>query len=165
MELGAIFVGLAMLVATLPFIVGPFKKETLNGTKNSTDMTPAEQKQAVMSALRDLDFDFGTGKVSEEDYVSLRAQLVTEAAEHIQSEESIEDEQIETMISARKASLSKGQECSNCGTAVEAESRFCSQCGTSMENNCPSCGKAVQAADIFCTACGMNLEVEMEHTA
>lgn len=163
MELGAIFVGLAMFVATLPFVIGPFKRNLNNGSKKSANLLPhGEQKQNVMFALRDLDFDFKTGKVSDEDYEILRAELVADAAEYFQSEESLKDEHIEAMISARQALLSKSRECSNCGSSVEADSRYCSQCGTSLEIHCPSCGKGIQDDDFFCTTCGENLQFEKE---
>lgn len=163
MELGAIFVGLAMLVATVPFITRPFKEKQFKKNQKSTvRLNPNEQRLAVLSALRDLDFDFRTGKVSEEDYTALRAQLVAEAALYFQSEKSVEDDQLEAMINARKASQSKVRECSHCGKKIETDSRFCSQCGTAVGNDCPSCGKTVQAEDLFCTTCGTKLEFEME---
>ncbi len=166
MELGAIFVGLAMLVATIPFVVGPFqKKKQYSNHESTVRLNPGEQRQAVLSALRDLDFDFRTGKVSDEDYTALRTQLVSEAALYIQSEKSIEDDQLEAMIKARKASQSKIQECSHCGQKNEAGSRFCSQCGTAVGNDCPSCGKAVQAGDLFCTVCGTKTELKVEPVA
>lgn len=166
MELGAIFVGLAMLVAGVPFVVRPFReKRSRRNRYPEAHSNPHEDRQAVLSALRDLDFDFRTGKVSEEDYAALRAQLVTKAATYVQSEESLADEQIEAMIKARKASLSKVRKCTKCGHEVEADSRFCSQCGTAVGDNCPSCGKPVQEGDLFCTACGTNLEQKVEAVA
>lgn len=146
MEPGAILVGLAMLVASATFVAKPFQKKQFKKNQKSTvRLNPDEQRQAILSALRDLDFDFRTDKVSEEDYTALRARLVSEAALYIQAEKSIEDDQLEAMINARKTSQSKVQECSHCGQKIEAGSRFCSQCGTAVGNDCPSCGKAVQA--------------------
>jgi hypothetical protein len=163
MELGAIFVGLAMLVASVPFVVRPFREKRLKGDRKSNIRpNPEERRKADLSALLDLDFDFRTGKVSEEDYSTVRAQLVTDAAKYIQAENSIEDDQLEAMIRARKASQALVQKCSNCGEKVEPDSCFCSQCGTPVGNNCPSCGKPVQDGDLFCTACGAKMELTLE---
>lgn len=163
MELGAIFVGVAMLVGSLPFVVRPFRAKQPGKRSNSDHHPNPEQKRkADLSALLDLDFDFHTGKVSEEDYSTVRAQLVADAAQHIQLETSIADEQIEAMIAARKAAHSSSHTCTNCGHVVDADSRFCSQCGTAVAQGCPSCGKPVQAGDLFCTTCGAKLEYKVE---
>lgn len=164
MELGAIFVGLALLVATVPFVARPFhSKRGEKKQQPSSRVNPDEKRLAVLSALRDLDFDFRTGKVGEEDYTALRTQLVAEAAFYIQPEPpSIEDGRLEAMIKARKASQAKVQECSHCGKNVEANSRFCSHCGTAVGIICQSCGKVVQVADSFCTSCGTKIELNLE---
>ena len=166
MELGAIFVGLAMLVASVPFVIKPIQDKRFKRIQQPTiPSTPEENRHAVLSALRDLEFDFRTGKVGEEDYTPLRAQLVSEAATYIESEDSIADEQIEAMIAARRTARSNSQACSNCGHTVEADSRFCSQCGTAVAQGCPSCGKPVQDDDHFSTICGFKLEQKVEATA
>src|SRR5574342_574303 len=101
MELGAIFVGLAMLVASLPFVARPFReKRSKKDRKPNIRPNPEEKRKADLSALLDLDFDFRTGKVSEEDYSTVRAQLVADAAQYIRSENSIDDAQLEAMIYA-----------------------------------------------------------------
>ena len=163
MELGALFVGLAMLVGSLPFVIKPFRgRASGKDSKANIRPNPEEKRKADLSALLDLDFDYRTGKVSEEDYSAVRAQLVANAAQYIRLEKSIEDEQIEAMIEARKASKSKSQMCSGCGDKVPGDSRFCSQCGTPVSQGCPSCGKSIQEGDLFCTICGAKLEHQVE---
>jgi len=166
MELGAIFVGLAMLVASLPFVARPFqKKRSKKDRKPNVRPILEARKKADLSALLDLDFDFRTGKVSEEDYLAVRAQLVADAAKYIESENPIEDDQLEAMIRARKTSQAQVQKCSNCGEKIEAGSRFCPGCGTAVGIHCPSCGKAFQTGDLFCTSCGTKLELALEQAA
>lgn len=162
MELGAIFVGLAMLVASLPFVARPFREKQAKKSRKSTiSPSPEERRKADLSALLDLDFDFRTGKVSEEDYADVRAQLVADAAQYIQLDHSMEDDQLEAMIRARKA---QGQihTCSSCGQKTEAGNRFCPHCEASAGSHCPSCGKTIQAGDSFCTGCGVKLELVLE---
>lgn len=166
MELGAIFVGVAMLVGSLPFVIRPFRAKQPGKGSNPNNRSDSEQKhKADLSALLDLDFDYRTGKVSEEDYSTVRAQLVADAAQHIQLETSIEDEQIEAMIAARRTAHSSSHTCANCGHVVGADSRFCSQCGTAVAQGCPSCGKPVQDGDLFCITCGTKLEHKVEAVA
>ena len=163
MELGAIFVGLAMLVASLPFVARPFReKRSKKDRKPNIRPNSEEKRRADLSALLDLDFDFRTGKVSEDDYSTVRAQLMADAAQYIQLHDSVEDDQLEAMICARKATQVHFRECSNCGEQVQVGSRFCIQCGTVVGNKCPSCGKAFQADDLFCTSCGAKLVLRLE---
>lgn len=166
MELGAILIGFAMLIATVSVVARPLQgKNTKKDPKSANLINPDEQHQSVLLALSDLDFDFQTGKVSDDDYSLLRAQLVAEAAIYIQSEKSIEDNQIEAMISARKASQAKNQKCLNCDKETEAGSHFCSHCRKAIGENCPSCGKAARASDSFCIACGTKLLFNTESIA
>lgn len=163
MELGALFVGLAMLVGSLPFVIKPLRG-IASGRDSKANILPnsEEKRKADLSALLDLDFDYRTGKVSEEDYSTVRAQLVSDAAQYIRLEKSVEDEQIEEMISARRAKPSSSQACSHCGHTIGADSHFCSQCGMVVARGCPSCGKPVQEGDLFCTTCGAKLEHQVE---
>ena len=44
--------------------------------------------------------------------------------------------------------------CASCGTANEADSRFCKECGSPLARACPSCGRAADADAKFCAGCG-----------
>ena len=163
MELGALFVGLAMLVGSLPFVIKPFRgRASERDSKANILPNPEQKRKADLSALLDLDFDYRTGKVSEEDYSTVRAQLVWDTAQYVQLERSIENEQIEERIAARKAKPSRFQACSNCGHTIGADSHFCSQCGMVVVQGCPSCDKPVQEGDCFCTTCGAKLKHQVE---
>jgi NADH pyrophosphatase NudC (nudix superfamily) len=158
MNLVAVLVGLTMLVISVPFVAKPFQK--VRGKKPATpvkQVDPDEQRLAALTALRDLDFDFQVGKVSEDDYTSLRARLVAEAAQYLQDDK---NDDIEALIQARKASKAKAAACAHCGETLEAGIRFCPRCGTAVEDSCPSCGKNLNAGDVFCSSCGTQLAIQ-----
>jgi RNA polymerase subunit RPABC4/transcription elongation factor Spt4 len=158
MNLVAVLVGLTMLVVSVPFLAKPFQKE--RGKKLVTPVKQVdsdEQRLATLTALRDLDFDFQVGKVSEDDYTSLRARLVAEAARTLQDDK---NDEIETLIQARKTSKAKAPACAHCGETLEAGIRFCPRCGTAVEASCPSCGKNIKAGDLFCSSCGSQFTVQ-----
>ncbi len=161
MNIAAILIGLGMLGISVPFLIQPFRQKHTKNAKNTK--TPAQREEdriAALSALRDLDFDHQIGKVIDEDYVPVRAQLLAEAAEHFQQQEEEEDK-LEALIQARRAS--KGANCEQCGTSMEPGQRFCAKCGVPVNRAaCPSCGKKVRAGDFFCRSCGTPLEVQME---
>ena len=158
MNLVAVLVGLTMLVISVPFVAKPFQK--VRGKKPATpvkQVDPDEQRLATLTALRDLDFDFQVGKVSEDDYTSLRTRLVAEAARTLQDDK---NDEIETLIQARKTSKAKAPACAHCGETLEAGIRFCPRCGTAVEASCPSCGKNIKAGDLFCSSCGTQFTVQ-----
>src|SRR4030067_3559058 len=102
MDLGAIFIGFAILVIAVPYVINPLmnerKKQPLRSISRKKDDEGSHK--GALAAIRDLDFDFQLGKVTQEDYGTLRAQLVVEAGEYLQTKKQ-EDEKIEERIRAR----------------------------------------------------------------
>ena len=160
MQISALIIGFLLFGAALVLVSRPFWEKRKKSGKDSTT-TEVSRRELVLAALRDLDFDFKTGKVSEEDYQLLRAQLLAEAAQYIESEKN-EEEKLEALIQARR----KGQQkikCEHCGAPIEADQHFCAKCGSPVHNElCPSCGKKNRAGDLFCSSCGTKLEVRLE---
>ena len=162
MQISALIIGFILLGAALAFVIWPFWEKRKKGVKDST-IADVNRRESVLAALRDLDFDFKTGKVSEEDYQPLRAQLLAEAAQYIESEKT-EDEKLEALIQARRKT--QKIECEHCGAPVEADQKFCSKCGSvAKTESCPSCGKKIRTDDAFCSSCGTKLEVRLEAAA
>jgi len=163
MDAFALVVGLALFAAASLFVTKPFRSRQPATNRPQADAAdPKQARAAALSALRSLDFDFQTGKVSEDDYPALRAQLVAEAAKNIDAV-SGDDERIEAMIRARRAVV--GKPCPKCGKKIAGDGRYCPECGAELAPACPSCGKAVKAGDLFCRSCGSKLEIRAEATA
>lgn len=169
MDIGAILMGMALLALTIPMVVQPFRQSSPKrvepdghkgqGARNGKDLEP--QREQVLVALRDLDFDYQTGKVVEQDYTILRSELLAQAAELIQSQEA-EDEAIEKLIRARRKGLSKVEvgRCSQCGRKLSLDDRFCPGCGEPAGLACPQCGRSITLEDRFCSACGEQIAVK-----
>ena len=167
MEISSIFVGFALFVASLAYVSLPFRQKRLKTTSiSSVRTTQNGQREAVLSALRELDFDFKTGKISEEDYTPLRTQLMAEAAQYIEAEEK-ESEQLEALIRTRRAAAQQqGLRCEHCNAPIQAGQRFCSKCGSALNHEqCPSCGRKIQTGDLFCSSCGHKIQIQMEAAA
>jgi len=169
MPIGSILLGLALVVVVAPFVAGPFlkngqrqKKLPESWQEESSGLT----KQSALAALRDLDFDFRTGKVAEEDYLPLRQRLLVQAAEAVQAGEATQpsvDDEIEAAVRALRGSprATRRAECPHCHAPVGDDDRFCPMCGTALGVTCPQCRSAVQATDKFCARCGATLKSEV----
>jgi len=174
MNTGAILTGLALLVAAIPFVVSPFLRDGRRKSRWAAPEKgdPEKRKTETLLALGDLDFDFRTGKVTQEDYELLRAQLVAEAGSLIETVRQERDEvnkliqaptvrqekdEIEKLIQARRDIIRKDETCAHCGRSVQPLDQYCLGCGTALGKACPTCGKKVGLSDQFCPGCGTKL--------
>lgn len=160
MDIGAILIGLAILVLAVPYVAGPFrdqKKRKNKRGKVAEKKTGSEdlkqQEEIALKKLRDLDFDYQTGKVSEEDYHPLRNQLVADAAQLIEAVKQ-EEARLEEQLHARWQAKAQKEKCPACGGVLTPEDRFCPTCGQPVITNCQNCGKTIRPGDLFCPACG-----------
>ena len=174
MNIGAILTGLALLVATVPFVLSPF----LRDQRRKSRLAPRQKedverrKTGALQALSDLDFDYRTGKVTQEDYETLRAQLVAEAGSLIETARQEvqevkvltngpdvrrERDELEKRIQERREAVRKVESCAHCGRQLKALDQFCPGCGTALGKACPNCGKKVGLNDLFCPGCGTQL--------
>jgi hypothetical protein len=102
------------------------------------------QKEMLYGAIRDLDFDFQTGKVDQQDYTELRQQLEREALHILRQLDAADplvalDHEIEHQV----LTLRRHRASTVCGSSREA----CFHCGTPLENGenfCPCCGQALR---------------------
>lgn len=165
MQISALIIGLALFTAAFVFVTRPFWEKRQKHVRNSTPTKQThEQHEATLTAIRDLDFDYKTGKVSEEDYQPLRAQLLIEAAKFIE-EQKQEEQQLEALIHSRRKTTQRTK-CEHCDAPIDAGQKFCSKCGNeSTSSMCPSCGKKMHTGDTFCSSCGTKVEIQMKAAA
>jgi rubrerythrin len=88
------------------------------------------RKNKALSAIKELEFDYRTGKLSPEDYASLRARYEKEAVESMKLLDGLEQR-------GKKFRTNNGKRdsliCSSCGEEVPSSSRFCPNCGTRFD--------------------------------
>lgn len=154
MDLGAIFIALALLVLTIPILINPFKKQKgKQNQKNIKISQPDVERKSLLAAVRDLDFDFKTGKVDEVDYHRLRSQLLARVAE-MDAISSALDDAIEQEVVSRRQCSTNGRECPSCKTRLQSDDRFCPKCGAGFSLFCSSCGGKLAQNAKFCSLCG-----------
>lgn len=174
MNTGAILIGLALLVAVVPFVFSPFLRDERRKSKRAPRQKEnvERRKTGALQALSDLDFDYRTGKVTQEDYETLRTQLVAEAGSLIEAARqerhkveqlileptvSHERDELEKQIQARREIVRKDVICAHCSRRLKALDQYCPGCGTALGKDCPTCGKKVGLSDQFCPGCGTKL--------
>ncbi|MGE5138971.1 MAG: zinc-ribbon domain-containing protein [Rudaea sp.] len=121
---------LAILALGYP-LVNPeqYRFETANGDERLESLL--SQRNNVFDAIKDLDFDHATGKLSDEDYRQMRARYDLQAAEVLQKMDTIGAGK--TRPRAKNGTAGAGRAaCAKCGAKVQAADRFCPVCGSKL---------------------------------
>jgi hypothetical protein len=101
------------------------------------------QKEVLYTAIRDLDFDYHTGKVDRQDYTTLRQQLEDEAIQTLRALDAVDplaalDHELERQIAALRhlfpgeAVGATSGACSRCGARLQGDEHFCAACGQAL---------------------------------
>jgi hypothetical protein len=181
MDIGSLFLVLALLVLVGMFVSRPFfEKETVlidqaeRQEEHELSHLLAERDR-ILNALQELDFDNELHKIPEEDYAAQRALLLQKGADVLrqldahQPEEagSTAEERIEAAIAARRIAVGQASAAPNgrkqsvvvaspddAVEALLADRRRVRQ--EKAAGFCPQCGGPVQISDRFCPKCGAN---------
>lgn len=147
-----LYVGVALVVAAiLIFIMQPVVRGLHASLERDADeLTETEaRKRVALLALRDVEYDFLAGKLDEEDYRSLKAELTAEALAALEADEAARgagaadtagdtDTDLEAEIARVRAGLRAGLVCPDCGFSNEKGARFCSACGHALGGGRPA---------------------------
>jgi hypothetical protein len=154
---GGMVLGALLALVALGFVLFPVvKADAAVRVKGAGPSRPDEGEDAI-AALREVEFDRATGKLSDEDYATLTARYRPRALAQLERE--ARDGQAardpEAMVAewrAREAS------CPTCGPRPEAGATWCSSCGRYLPERCPRCAEAVtEDGASFCARCGVEL--------
>ncbi len=114
---------MAMLLAAV--IVAPMVEE---GRRSAPGDEVAVRLEHALEALRQLQFEYETGKLDDEDYAALRRQHA-EAA--IAARDELASKAPEHAVAAGESGTPTGQPCCDiCGSALAPSVRFCTHCGS-----------------------------------
>src|SRR5438477_10273489 len=119
------------------------KEETLEPASiEETEWDLLHRKKEVdLGNIQDLDFEYKCGKLSEEDYKRVRAQLAAEAAAVLRHIDEIETSQdLDTLI-RREVSLRRSRNaassqiaCPACNSSNPITNKFCADCGIKLKS-------------------------------
>ena len=162
---GTVLALAALSVVLAPLISSNETVETDTPAKLKTAKTDAEG--TAVAALREIEFDKATGKLSDKDYESLRDSYTRDALAELRAADNaavaasehvngpVTDDMVEAAIRRARLML---HDCRVCGPRPESDAVFCSSCGRYLAGNCATCNTPVELVGArFCVGCGEGL--------
>lgn len=178
MDIGSVFLILGILLLAALYVGRPFfsQHSSLSSEDERHYSALLAERDRVLNALQELDFDFALGKIPEAEYPTQRTLLLQKGAEILRQVDAYETEsahgdieaRIEAAIAARRADESVAKSVAN-GTGtrslpVQPDDDIEKLIATRrrVRNGrasgfCPQCGKPVQQSDQFCPNCGTTI--------
>lgn len=90
------------------------------------------EKALVLRSIKELEFDKGMGKVSEEDYAAIMTRLRAHALVLMRDLERVSAPTPAGAAAGRAAAQAESGTCQACRTANDADARFCKKCGSKL---------------------------------
>ena len=174
MTIGSIFLGLALLILVGLFVTRPLiKRQPRRRSNTSAHKALLAQKEAVLTQMLNLDFDYDTGKVPVPEYKKLRADYMSEATAILKQLDALETgkEMVDSVSVKTEGETTKSQ-----AAEIEAaiallrqspaksapspsssppDSKTYSRNGKAIY--CTQCGQPADSNDTFCAFCGYKL--------
>ncbi len=122
----AVAVFLALAAAGSLWVLTPPLWRSRSPVPEPETSDAAFERESIYAAIRDLDHDFETGKLSEEDYESFRRELRGRAVALLRAER---------LAAAPPEPTDAARRCPACGAEPDAEARFCSRCGAALDED------------------------------
>ena len=177
MDIGSIFLILALLILVAIYISRPFFERSITRvTHSERDISTLLAKHDQMvAAIQELDDDYNLGKVPSDNYPAQRLTLLQTGADILRQIDAYQtastpltaEDRLEAAILARRHSLDASPAMvKKNGNAVppvpddDLEQRIALRRRTMSEKAggfCPKCGRPVQVSDRFCPKCGATL--------
>ncbi len=162
-----LFISVIIILLVLIGLVYPLLRkrggeETVETDEDRRVRELLSRKESFYSTIKELDFDFKTDKLSEEDYKELKERYQREAISLLREVDEVEkrddlEDLVEKEVLSRRRSVSSLREkgksgdleniieeeilarresfsfCSHCGSRSGAKDKFCSNCGRELK--------------------------------
>lgn len=116
-------------VAAIAFLSAPLRRRTVETELAAPAESAARrERESLVTAIRDLDHDYETGKVAQDDWRTFREELRARAMALLRQER---DAAARPDVGAA-ASATAEPTCSACFASVRSDDRFCAQCGARL---------------------------------
>jgi hypothetical protein len=166
----ALALGTLLAIGSLAFVLWPLFDEGRVAPRPSARRAGVQDEEVgAIDALREIEFDRATGKLSDTDYTALKATYTKVALEELRARDDLAVASPATTIAGASAApddaeaailrwRAQRRSCGHCGPRPEPDALYCSECGRYLEGKCGACGAAVEGPGrTFCTECGTRL--------
>lgn len=169
--------GIALALIALVIVLAPVFSDdppteirAAHRTRPKLEIDDEPVPGSAIEALREIEFDRETGKLSEEDYDGMKARYTVQALVELREQDA--SRSAGTSSSGTVAATSSADvaerlvrkyrpgttTCSAHGVRPEPDALFCSECGAYLPGTCDQCGMQVTAAGAhYCSGCGHTL--------
>lgn len=171
MDLSAIFFVVAVLILVGMYLYAPLggRPRRVSAAREEHELSSLmAERDRVINALQEFDFDYKLGKIPAEDYPAQRAELLRKGAEILRKLDELQsapgadanntEARLESAVAARRADAAVAVKAAV--TDDDIESLLVSRRKQRKERAagfCPRCGNSVLVSDRFCPSCGKSL--------
>jgi hypothetical protein len=129
----SLIIGFAFIVLAAGFVAAPFlKQESTTDTMGPAPRGQLErQKLDAYAAIKEAEFDYQMGKLSDADFAALREKYSTQALDAIAALEGAHAVQQKKLAEVRRPA--RIAFCPACGRGVPPRASFCPACGRSLK--------------------------------
>ena len=158
--------GILLVAGAVYFVLRPIlrpepSEETSSETGTNEGLDPDDDfspRAVALRALKEIEFDRATGKLSDQDYDALKNRYTAEALAALRAEGG-EQRAVSGSITASPAHPSPltVSACPTHGPRPESDARFCSECGQRLgtaPGYCARCGTSLERDARYCHSCG-----------
>ena len=141
-----------------PEMTGNGDRETGNVSDGQDPDDDFSSRAVALRALKEIEFDRATGKLSDADYDALKTRYTAEALVALRAESREPGAGSSPMPAApAPRSLLPAPSCPTHGPRPEPDALFCSECGRRLATApgyCARCGTALEHDAHYCHSCG-----------
>jgi hypothetical protein len=159
-------VGIALALIALAIVLSPMfsdhvpneiRPEHRTSPKLEIDDEPVPG--SAIEALREIEFDRATGKLSDDDYDGMKAKYTVQALVELRAQDAVDGRGDAASTDVAERLVKKYRPgstiCHTHGLRPEPDALFCSECGAFLPGKCDQCGTPVTVAGAhFCSGCG-----------
>jgi hypothetical protein len=155
---------IAVAIVIWPVVRGARARLANNPESDLVSMELLARREAALTAIKDLEFDYAVGKIEEEDFQILNAQLRAEAIEILKEIDqqlgAIADK--EAQLERKAARKRRKRAVAPCACAqgrpasleAQVEAEIAALRRPAQGRSCARCGAALAVEDRFCRRCG-----------